>query len=428
MNSADTVEAKASVSKTRTMHVADGSAGRPDRPSIASADGQPGRAAAIAFISDDATESALRGGLVELMGDVQIHRGGVRAACRALQTAASPRVLVVDVSGTDDPIRELDALAAVCEPDTKVLVIGERTDIEFYRDVTRHLGIDEYLTKPLTRDKVSTLVGPYIAGAEPGRAESRGGRVVAVCGARGGVGATTVAVNLALQMAEQTHGHIALLDLHLRGGHAAMMLGVSPGPGLRLALEDPDRVDGLFLERVAIAAGDRLRVIAAEESFNSEPAPTPAGVKRVMELLRQRFNFIVVDMPTPPSPAEREALLLARQALVVLGPDVGSLRDAEQVRRMVTAQLGAGHTMMVLNRAAAPGALKNLLVEEGLGAKPDVIIPDLPRQLPRASNLGRPALPESAALRRALAPLTQEISGIEQRRSGGGWFGRLLRS
>ncbi|HEY4044003.1 MAG TPA: hypothetical protein VGM32_19455, partial [Rhodopila sp.] len=148
MNSVDTVEAASPVSKPRPTHMADGSAGRPDRPSLASADGQSGRAAAIAFISDDATEAALRGGLIELMGDVQIHRGGIRAACRALQTAASPRVLVVDVSGTDDPIRELDALAVVCEPDTKVLVIGERTDIEFYREVTRHLGIDEYLTKP----------------------------------------------------------------------------------------------------------------------------------------------------------------------------------------------------------------------------------------------------------------------------------------
>jgi pilus assembly protein CpaE len=428
MNIVDTIESRSPIPETRVMHVTDGSAARADRPSIASADGQLGRAAAVAFISDDATEAALRGGLVELIGAVQIRRGGVRAACHALETEASPRVLVVDVSGTEDPLKELDALAAVCEPDTKVLVIGERTDIEFYRDVTRHLGIDEYLTKPLTRDKVSTLVGPYIAGAEPERAESRGGRVVAVCGARGGVGATTVAVNLALQMAEQTHGHIALLDLHLRGGHAAMMLGVSPGPGLRLALEDPDRVDGLFLERVAIAAGDRLRVIAAEEPFDSEPAPTRAGVKRVMELLRQRFNIIVVDMPTPPSPAEREALLPARQMLVVLGPDVGSLRDAQQVRRLATAHLGAGHTMMVLNRAAAPGALKSLLVAEGLGAKPDVIIPDLPKQLPRAANLGRPALTESAALRRALAPLTQEISGIEQRLKRGGLFGRMLRS
>jgi pilus assembly protein CpaE len=142
-----------------------------------------------------------------------------------MESQVSPRVLIVDVSGVADPVAELDALAFVCAPETKVLVIGERGDLDFYRQVTRHLGVDEYLSKPLTRDSASTLIGPYIAGAEPDRTAARGGRVVAVCGVRGGVGATTVAVNLALHLAETTRGHVALLDLKLRGGQAAMMLG-----------------------------------------------------------------------------------------------------------------------------------------------------------------------------------------------------------
>jgi pilus assembly protein CpaE len=347
------------------------------------------------------------------------------AAKRPVASAAAG--CLVDVSGYDDPIGMLDALAGVCAPDTKVLVIGDRTDIEFYREVTRHLGVNEYLTKPLTRDGVSTLVGPYIAGAEPARAASRGGRVVVVCGARGGVGATTVAANLALQLSDQTRGHVALVDLHLRGGHAAMLMGIRPSAGLRMALEEPDRADALLLERIAMPVGDRLRVFAAEESFGADPAPTAAGVLRVLELLRQRFNVIVVDLPTPPSPPERQAVLLARHALVVFGPDVGSLRDAEQTRQMVTALVGAGRTMMVLNHAGAPGALKLPLIEEGLGMKPDVIIPDLPRQLPRAANLGRPALRDSTALQRALAPLTQEISGVRQEGKAGNLIARLLR-
>ena len=390
-------------------------------------DRQQSRAAALAFIRDDATEAALRGGLVNIMGTLQVRRGGLLAAARALETEMSPRVLIIDVSGLEDPIRSLDGLARVCAPDTKVLVIGDRIDIEFYRDVTRHLGVDEYLSKPLTRDTVSTLVGPYIAGAEPDRASSRGGRVVAVCGVRGGVGGTTVAVNLALQVSQQTRGHVALLDLNLRGGHAAMMLGVSPGAGLRLALEEPGRVDGLLLERTAIGVGERLRVIAADEPFDSEPSPTAAGVQRVMDLLRQRFNVIIVDLPMPPSPAERQVLLLARQVLMVLGPDVGSLRDAQHVRRLIAAHVGAGRTMTVLNRATMPSALKASLMEEGLGAKPEVVIPDLPH-LVRSANLGVPALAGSAALRRALAPLTQEISGIEQKRKRRSLFSLLRKS
>lgn len=377
------------------------------------------RAAAMAFLLDDQTESALRGGLADQLNSVTIRRGGIRAAVRSLKNEESPRVLLVDVSGLeDDPVKALDDLAAVCSPDIKVIVLGDRADIEFYRLVTRRLGVDEYLRKPLTRDAVSSLIGPYIAGAEPEQDRNRGGRVVAVCGARGGVGATTIAANLALQISEQTRSHVALLDLHLRGGHAALMLGERPGPGLRAALEDPEHVDGLLLDRVAIAVGDRMRVIAAEESLNSDPTPTAAGVARVIKLLRQRFNVIVIDMPMPPSPAEREALLLARQALIVIQPDVASLRDAQQAKRLINSHIGAGRVLTVLNRSTMPGGLKADMIEQGLGEKPEVVIPDLSKSLVKSANLGRPALRDSPALRRALTPLTQEVSGVDLRPAG----------
>jgi pilus assembly protein CpaE len=384
------------------------------------------RAAAIAFVADEATDAALRGGLTEFLGSLQIRRGGIRAAAKAMEQQMSPRVLIVDVADAADPLGELDALAAVCAPDTKVLVIGTREDLGFYREVTRHLGVDEYLTKPLTRDSASTLIGPFMAGAEPERASARGGRIVAVCGVRGGVGATTVAVNLAMQVAEQTHGHVALLDLNLRGGQAAIMLGARPGAGLRNALERPDEADALLFERVAIPIGDRLRIIAADETFDTDPMPTAAGVANILTLLQQRFNVIIVDMPMPPSAAERQALLLARQALLVMGPDIGSLHNAEQAKRMITALIGGGRTLTVLNRADAPGALKMDFILEGLGSPPDAIIPNLAKPLARAANLGRPALRESPALQKALGPLTQEISGVAQR-GGGGLFRRLFR-
>jgi pilus assembly protein CpaE len=250
---------------------------------------------------------------------------------------------------------------------------------------------------------------------------------VAVCGARGGVGATTIAANLALQISEQTRSHVALLDLHLRGGHAAMLLGERPGPGLRAALEDPEHVDGLLLDRVGIAIGDRMRVIAAEEPFDSDPTPTAAGVARVIKLLRQRFNVIVIDMPMPPSPAEREALLLARQALIVFQPDVASLRDAQQAKRLINTHIGAGRVLTVLNRSTMPGALKADMIAQGLGEAPEVVIPDLSGSLVKSANLGRPALKDSAGLRRALTPLTQEVSGVDLRPAGASllkFFGR----
>ncbi len=392
-------------------------------------DGAGDRTTVLAFLLDDPTEAALRGGLVDQLSSVQIRRGGIKGAVRALKHELSPRVLLVDISGVDeDPIKALDELASVCSPDIKVIVLGDRSDIEFYRLVTKRLGVDEYLRKPLTRDAVSFLIGPYLAGAVPEQDRNRGGRVVAVCGARGGVGATTIAANLALQIAEETRSHVALLDLHLRNGHAAMHLGVRPSPGLRSALENPEHVDSLLLDRVAIAIGDRLRVIAAEEPMDAEPTPTPAGVKQVVRLLRQRFNVIVVDMPMPPSPAEREALLLARQALLVLNPEVASLRDAQQMKRLIDLQIGGGRILTVLNRSNMVGALSLDMVKQGLGSKPEVVIPDLPKAIVRAANLGKAAIKDCPPLRRALLPLSQEASGADLRSNARNWLKLFRRS
>jgi pilus assembly protein CpaE len=161
-----------------------------------------------------------------------------------------------------------------------------------------------------------------------------------------------------------------------------------------------------------------VRIFASDEPFDSDPRPTPEGVAKVVELLRQRFNLIIVDMPVPPSLADRQALSVARQTLLVFNPDMASLRDVERSRKMVNALTGASRTLLVLNRGNMPGALKAKLVAEALSAKPDVVIPDMPKAISRAGNLGRAALNDSAKLRRALAPLTQELSGLRQRNRG----------
>lgn len=382
-------------------------------------DSQADRLAFLAFVEDDASETALRGGLVNVLGSPEIRRGGIEAATRALEREDSPRILLVDIAAAPDPLAALEGLARVCAPDVEVVVIGERSDVDFYRDVTRGLGAAEYLPKPLTRDRVLNLISPQVTGAGLATGTPRGGRVVVVCGAKGGAGATTVAVNLAVQLAETTRGHIALVDAHLRGGHAAMLLGVRTGSGLRHALESPDRIDSLFIDRIALQIGPRLRLIGAEEPLAAEPAPTAAGMARLLDLLARRFNTIVVDLPMPPGPMERQVLALARPALVVFGPDIAGVRDAEAARGLIGQLAGAGRALTVLNRAGMPGALSLDLVREGLGGPPDILLPDLPQDMARAANLGKPALAESAAFRRALAPLAQEVSGIGQARRGG---------
>lgn len=364
----------------------------------------------IAFVDDETSEVAIRAGLSPFIEDMRIRRGTVRTAIKALSTERTPHTLLVDISGIQDPLRALDELANVCTPDVKVIVIGEQTDLGFYRHLTREIGVAEYLYKPLSRNAVTTVLVPLLGSGQEERASRRGCRIVAVCGARGGVGATTIATCLASEIAA-SKGYVALLDMHLRGGSTALALGEKAGAGLRVALEDPDRLDALFLDRVSIPVGERLRLLAAEEPFTVFPCPTVAGVEKLLEIMQARFTHIVVDLPNPPSAAEGLILGAAKHVVIVLCPDVVGIRDANATRLLASQLAPAAHICMVLNRSDAPGALKPAILAGGLNRQIDISVADMPRQLVRSANLGRPALVRESGLVAALAPLIQEITG-----------------
>lgn len=159
---------------------------RPDRPDV------------VAFVTDAETESILRDGLSDVVPrGVTFHRSSIRGAIDILRETPTPRILVVDVSGEPRPLSALEMLSDVVEPDVHVLLIGEFNDVNFYRHATRILGVMEYLFKPITRDMVARHFGPVILNRSRRPEALQGGRVVTITGVRGGVGASTIAVNLA---------------------------------------------------------------------------------------------------------------------------------------------------------------------------------------------------------------------------------------
>lgn len=376
----------------------------------------------VAFVSDDISASALRTGFEGIEQTFEVKRGTIRNAIRMLEDTTEFHSIIADISGLADPLLALEDLARVCPPDVTVALVGENTDIAFYRKMLEE-GIKEYLPKPLTRDNVQTLLRPKLVGDTPDEA-SRGGHVISICGAQGGAGATSIAVNLALQLAETTKAKVALLDLHLQGGEGAVMLGVRPGPGLRIALEDPMRADSLFLERAAIEVNERVKLIAADEALDAELRITEAGTRHVVGLLRQRFNFVIADVPVPLTPAMQSVLSLSRHVLVLLEAEVTGLRNACALRDAVSNIAGKNRMFTVLNRANRPGGLAVASVKQGLGSMPDIIIPDLGRKMTEAVNQGVPAFHKLPALRRSLEPVVREIAGIKTENKS--LFKRLL--
>ena len=263
---------------------------RPDRPPLAG------------FISDAKSEDAIREGLQDLTTDaLDLRRGGIRAAIAAMQRQATPKILIVDVSGEERPLSALGDLANTVEPDVCVLVIGEIDHVDFYREVTRSMGASEYLAKPLTRDAVARHFGGFLGGqVRQGQDVALGGRAVSVTGVRGGVGATTIAVNLAWNLGVAMHRHTVLVDPDIHLGAAAFLLNVQPGVGLRMALETPERIDALLAERAAQPAADRLHILASEEKPSVIANHAPGAAATLVEALRRRYNFIIADVPFAP--------------------------------------------------------------------------------------------------------------------------------
>ena len=379
----------------------------------------------VGFVSDDGSVAALQAGLAGIDRTVEIKRGTIQQAIRFLEKDTSLQAIVVDIGNADDSIAALEDLSRVCPPDVLVMVVGDSTDIAFYRTLINGMGVTEYLPKPLTRDSVQTLLRPHFVGDEAERSAERGGHVVVICGAQGGAGATSIAANLALRLADVSKANVALLDLHLQDGEAAVMFGVRPGPGLRIALEDPLRADTLFLERTAIDVDPRVKLIAADESLDEDMEITEAGVRHVMNLLRHKFNFIIVDLPVPLQPAMRPVLAQARHVMVLLEAEVTGLRNAVGLRQLISKIAGANRMFTVLNRADRPGGLSRALIAKGLGGPPDIVIPDLGKRMTEAVNMGVPAVRRIPALRRHLAPIVREIAGIRTDRSRS-WLQRLF--
>ena len=363
----------------------------------------------IAYVRDRETLAILADVLAPVLGTTADFRIGDIAETRTgLQRLDTPvAAILIDVSGQTDPLAVLEDIALYVEPGVRVFVIGDVEDMEFYRQVVRGLGVQEYLCKPLNREIVARRLLPLLTGGAA--AAARGGKIITVTGVQGGVGATTIAVNLAVQLADRSRHHILLFDADLHGGTAALMLSTTIGGGLRAALENPGRVDVLFAERSSPAISDRLRLLAAEESLNTLVYTADGAAAHLSSLLCNRFNFVVTDLPRHATALNHELRELAHVRVLVMDATLPSLRNALRHLALPNGEQQASRPILVLNHLGAPGALTRKQVVDGLGRDVDVVVPWLPKQLHAATTLGQPAVRKRGQFQTAITKLASEI-------------------
>jgi len=299
--------------------------------------------------------------------------------------------------------------------------------VNLYRQLTRTLGVGEYLYKPLNAEVVAQHFGPFIAPANVSTTQTQGGgRVLAFTAVCGGAGATTLAANLAWYLATKVKRHTVLLDANLYTGTAAMLLGAKTGGGLRLALETPERVDGLFMERIAQPAAERLSVIAGEEKLTERMTIAGGAVQRLLEGLRQRYNYVVADVPLAPSAWHGELLDQARQRVLVMEPTLQAVRDVLRVMALPMGAQQIRQSLVVLNKLGAPGTMTRRQVEAALQHKVEAVVPFLPRVVNLAATMGTAAAAQRGGFRNAIGDLAQAVAASSPVHASSRRFGRLF--
>jgi pilus assembly protein CpaE len=316
------------------------------------------------------------------------YSGGLVEAISLYQNQPTPSLVIVE-SAERGPalLSALDRLAEVCDPGTKVLVIGETNDIALYRELMRR-GVSEYLVPPLQPlQLINAISGLYADPAAPFV-----GRSVAVVGAKGGVGSSTLAHNLAYALSERMQANTVLVDLDLPFGTAGLDFNQDPLQGVANALSQPDRLDPVLLERMMVRCTDRLSLFAAPATLDDDYDISPEAFEEVVSKIRNTAPFVVFDMPHLWSHWMRRTLLAADDVVLVATPELASLRNAKNlVDLMRQGRPNDGPPKLVLNQVGVQGRPEIPVKDfgEALGLTPALCLPFDAKLFGQAANNGQ---------------------------------------
>lgn len=366
-----------------------------------------------AFVSDQETESGIGDALGRMDSPkFKVRRGGIRAAIEHFSSHASTPIIIVDVSEVDMALSHIDELANVCEPDVKVIVLGSENNVGLFRDLIR-MGVTDYLVKPAPYEHLFRAIRIAQGEDEAGRPSTqRLGKVVAVSGARGGSGATTLLANVGWMLAHKRSRRVALVDLDLQNGSLHLALDFPANHGLREALENAHRLDPLFLERTMLQLGPRLFALAAEEPLDEDIVYSPDAVKELTHILQRQFHYVFVDVPRG-APGALEIVRRADIRILVAEPSIASVRDIVRRMQAISGQNTGMRNYIVLNqpRQESKGELTVDQFEEGIGMKVDFVIPYGKAVAAEALNFGEPLAARRCTTSAAFAAIAGEMIG-----------------
>jgi pilus assembly protein CpaE len=359
---------------------------------------------------------------------LRVQMGGIAAAIEAYRSSATPNVVVIEFQGSgNELLAGLDALAESCDAGTRVIVIGHLNDIVLYREMVKR-GVSDYVIAPVGPiDIIRTVSGLFYAlDAKPV------GRTLAVVGAKGGVGSSTVAHNIAWAIARDVHLDAVVADLDLPFGTAGLDFNQDPPQGIADAVMSPDRIDTAFVDRLLSKCTDHLSLLAAPATLDKVYDFGAEAFDSIFDVLRSTVPCIVLDVPHVWTGWSRRILIGADDILIVAEPDLANLRNTKNLVDLLRASRpNDSRPYYCLNQVGMPKRpeIKPADFAKALEFEPVASIPFEPALFGTAANNGQMVAEVSAGHRATdtFRQLAQTLTGrTETKRARAGLLTPLI--
>jgi len=377
----------------------------------------------LAIVGDNQTHGVVSAVCEQRFPLLRLRDGSSREAMEILAGSSPPAVLILDISDAPKPLTAIMPIMATFGDNTKVIAIGTVNDINLYREMIE-TGVVEYLIKPVTEKSLLGAIARLDAKPEELKAAAASPRkrtLIAVLGTRGGLGTSAIALNLAWLSANEQMRRTSLLDLDLQNGTIALSLDIEPTRGLREALENPARIDSLFISSAAIKLGERLSVLAAEESITEDVHYDPSAVDLLIEEMHRQSETIVVDLPRNVAAVRVRALAAASHILVVTDLTLAGLRDAIRVVGVAQQVAPQARLLVIASRTGERDGVTRSEFEKALNRKIDFIIPEDAKAVTAAANTGKPlAAGAGGKILPVLRQIVAEFSVRKETKDGSG--------
>jgi pilus assembly protein CpaE len=319
---------------------------------------------------------------------VRIQMGGMAAALEAYRSSPTPNVIIIESDKQGDGLLgALDELAEVCDGDTRLIVLGRYNDIVLYRELIRR-GISDYMISPVgTIDIVRSVCGLFSSPeAKPV------GRVLAVVGAKGGVGSSTISHNISWAIARDFALSSVVADLDLAFGTAGLDFNQDPPQGIADAVFSPDRIDSAFIDRLLSKCTDHLSLLAAPATLDRVYDFGADAFDSVFDTLRTTVPCVILDVPHQWTAWTKRVLISADDILIVAAPDLANLRNAKNLIDLLKAgRPNDRKPSYCLNQVGVPKRpeIKPADFARALEDEPIAIIPFEPAIFGTAANNGQ---------------------------------------